>query len=90
MGRVHLVGAEHPSRRNHTDGKLPLLHHTRLNRGCLGTQHDFLIDIEGVLLILGRMPVGDIQLLKIIQVVLHVRPLDHLVAHADEDTLYLF
>ena len=90
MGGVHFVGAEHTPRRNHTDRKLPLLHHTGLNRGRLGTQHNLLIHIEGILLILSRMPVWDIQLLEIIHVVLYVRPLYHLVAHADENTLHLF
>ena len=48
MGCIYFVGTENASRGNHTDRKFALFHYTCLNRGGLGTQYDFFIDIEGI------------------------------------------
>ncbi len=65
MGRIHFVGTEYTSRRDHADRQLPLLHHTRLNRRGLGAQDDLFVDIEGILFILRRMSVRNVKLLEI-------------------------
>ena len=44
MGCIHLVGTEHASRCDHTDGQFSLFHGTRLYRGSLGTQADLIIN----------------------------------------------
>ena len=90
MGGIHLIGTEHSAGGDHTDGQLTLLHDPRLYRGGLGSQHDVLVDIERILLILGRMVGRDVQLLKVVQVILHLGAFHHLIAHANEDPLYLF
>ena len=90
MGGVHLVGAEHAPRGDHADGKLSLLHGAHLNRGGLASQQDRIVDIEGILLVSGRMSLGNVQLLKVVAVVLHLGAFHYLIAHAHEDALHLF
>ena len=89
MGCVHLVRTEYTSRSDHTDRQLSFLHHTCLAGRSLGTQHDVFIDIEGILLVLGRMSFRNIQFFKIVKVVLDLRSFHHLIAHTYEDTFYL-
>ena len=90
MGGIHLVGTEHAARRNHADGKLALLHGTHLYRRRLAAQQDVFIDVEGILLVPGRMALGNVQLLKVVPVVLHLRPFHYLISHAHENALHLF
>ena len=87
---IHLIGAEYTSGRDHPDGQFTLLHGPHLDRRGLASQEDIVVDIEGILLISGRMSLGDIQLFEVVLVVLHLRALDHLIAHSDEDALHLF
>ena len=72
MGSVHLIGTVNTSRGKHTDRKLALLHDTGLYRRSLGTKHDVLIYIEGILLILCRMVCRNVQFLEVVKVVLHL------------------
>ncbi len=93
MGGVHLVGAEHPPRCDHPDGKLPFLHLMHLHPGSLGAQKDVAHGaghVEGVLLVLGGVVGRDVQGFEIVVILFHLRALHHLVAHAHEDTLHLF
>ena len=90
MGGVHLIGTEHAAGSDHTARQLALFHHAGLNRGGLGSQHHLFIDIEGILLILGRMIGRDVQLLEVVLIVFHLRSFYHLVAHADENAFHFF
>ena len=90
MRRIHLIGTEHPSRRDHTNRQFSLFHHTGLHRGCLGTQHNFFVNIERILLVLCRVIRRNIKFFKIIQIILYLRPFHNLISHSHEDPLYLF
>ena len=70
MRSVHFVGTEHSSRRDHADREFSLLHDAGLDRRRLGTQHDLLIDIERILLILCRMVRRDVQFLEVVLIIL--------------------
>ena len=90
MGCIHFVGTEYSAGRDHTDRQLALFHGTNLNRRGLGTQNDFLIDIEGILLVSCRMVLRDIQRFEVVVVLLDFGTANHFVAHANENSLYLF
>ncbi len=87
MRRVHLVRAEHAARGDHADRELPFLHDAGLDRRRLRAQKDILCNIEGILLVLGRMVRGNVQLREIIVIVLDLRAFDDFIAHPDEDAL---
>ena len=59
-----------------------LLHDTGLTGRGLGAQYDSLVDVEGVLLILCRVAVGNIQFFEVVKIVLNLRAFHHLIAHA--------
>ena len=90
MRSVHFVGTEHSSRRDHADREFSLLHDAGLDRRRLGTQHDLLIDIERILLILCRMVRRDVQFLEVVLIILDLRSFNNLISHANEDALYFF
>ena len=52
---IHFICTEYSTRRDHTDRQFLLFHHAHLDRRCLCTQQDLVVDIEGILLILCRM-----------------------------------
>ena len=89
VGSIHGVRTEYTTWADHTDRKLALLHHTRLHGRRLRTKQDIVSDIEGILLVSRRVALRDVQLLEVVLVVLDLRTLDDLIAHADEDTLDL-
>ena len=66
MGRIHLIGTEYASRGDHTDRQLPLLHGADLYRRCLASQNDGFVNIEGILLVSGRMVLRNVQFFEII------------------------
>ncbi len=88
MGGVYFVGAEYAAGGNHADGQLAFFHHPCLDWGGLGAEHDFLVNIKSILLVFGGMVRRDVQLFKIIEIVLHFRPFHNLIAHADENPLH--
>ena len=90
VGGIHRIGTEYSSRTNHADRRLMGLHVSCLHRGCLGTKQNVGIDVEGILFISSRMSLRNIQLLKVVAVILYLRSLYHLIAHADKDLLHLF
>ena len=85
MGCIHLIGTIYRTGANHTDRQLALLHGTHLHGRGLCTQQNIPIDIEGILFILCRMVCRNIQRLKVIVVLFHLRAVCHLVAHALEN-----
>ena len=89
MRGVHLVRTEHSAWRNHANRQFSLFHGARLNRRRLSPEHNLFVDIESVLLIFGGMVRRNIQLGKIVLVILNLRSFHHLIAHADKDPLYL-
>ena len=90
MGRIHRIGTEYASRTNHPKRRLMCLHISCLHGGSLGSQEDIAVDIEGILLIPRRMSFRNIQLLKIVAVILYLRSFHHLIAHSGENLLHLF
>ena len=90
MGGIHFIGAEHSSRRDHTDRQLSFFHNTGLYRRCLGTEQDRIIDEKSILFVSCRMILRDIQLCKIIVRIFYFRSFYNLVAHADKNTFHLF
>ena len=89
VGGVGLVGAVHPARADHADGRLAGGHDAGLHRGGVGAQHDVVIHVERILRIAGGMVLGQVQKLEVVVVILHLRALHHLVAHAHEDVHHL-
>ena len=89
MGRIHLIGTEHTAGSNDPNRKLSGLHGTDLYRRGLTAEQDSVINIERILLISCRMPLRYIQCFKIVIIVFHFRAFHYLIAHADEDPLYL-
>ena len=87
---IYFVRTEYTSRCDHTNRKFSLLHHTGLYRRCLCTKYDIFINIESILLILCRMICRNVQLLKVIQIILNFRSFYNFISHAYEDTLYFF
>ena len=85
MGCIHLIGTIYRTGADHTNRQLALFHGTHLHRRGLCTQQNIPIDIEGILLILCRMVCRNIQCLKGIIILFHLRAVCHLVAHALED-----
>ena len=90
MGCIYFVRTEHSSRRDHTDRKLALFHHTCLYRRCLGTKYDIFINVKCILLVFCRMIFRDVQFLEVVQVIFYFRSFYHFIAHTDEDSLHLF
>ena len=70
---IHFIRTEYSSRCDHTDRQLALLHHSRLNRRSLCTQHNVLIHIKGILFIFCRMPIRNVEFLEVVQVVFYFR-----------------
>ena len=87
MCRIQLVSAEYASRSDHADRQLSLFHGVYLYAGSLRTQKDILCDIEGILLILGRVVCRNIECLKIIIILLNFRTVNNLITHTDKNTL---
>ena len=84
MGRIR-VGAVHAPRAEHLDGRLFALHHADLPRRSLRTEQKFAADEEGVLHIARGVVGGDVERLEVVVVLLDLRPLEHVEAHARED-----
>ena len=87
VGGIYRVGAEYTARGNDSNGGLRFFHYTDLYRRSLGSQYDIVIDIKGVLGVSGRVVFGDVQCLKVVVVVLHLRALGNVKAHAHKDVL---
>ena len=87
VGGIYRVGAEYTARGNDSNGGLRFFHYTDLYRRSLGSQYDVVIDIKGVLGVPGRVVFGDVQCLKVVVVVLHLRTLGNVKAHAHKDVL---
>ncbi len=90
MGCIYFISTKYTSRSNHTNRQLALLHHTNLYRGSLGTKHDIVIDVEGILLIFCRMVCRNVQCFKVIVIIFYFRTFYDFIAHAYKDTLYFF
>ena len=88
MGGIHLIRTEYAAGSNHADRRLLLLHGTYLYRRGLGTKYDILINIERILLILGRMIRRNVQRFKVIVVILYFGTFHYFIAHTNENTLY--
>ena len=87
---IHLIRTEYTSRCDHTNRKLALLHLTCLNRWCLGTKQNGIIDKESILLISCRMILRDVQFCKVIVCILNLRTFYNLISHSNEDTFNFF
>ncbi len=89
MRRIHLIRAEYTPRSDHSDRKSALLHLVNLYARGLRAEQNIAVDIERVLLVFCRMICRNIQRLKVVVILLHLRPLHNLIAHSDKYTLYL-
>ena len=76
------------ARHNHPDGRLPVLHDPGLHwRGVSPKQHRFfaggvfVVHPEGVPHIARRVPLGDVQHLKVVMVPLNLRAFHHAKPH---------
>ena len=90
MGCIHLIGTVNPARSNHADWQFLGFHGVYLGAGSLGSQNKFLIDIKSILLILCRMVRRNIQSFKVIIILFNFRSFNHLITHANENTLHFF
>jgi len=85
MCRIDGIRTVNPSRRDHTDGRLLVLHDVHLYRGGLGTEQNVVSNIEGILCIPCRMVGRQVQCLKVIVIVFDLRTVCHRKAHAQKD-----
>ena len=90
MSCIYFIGPEYTSRCDHTDRQFALFHHSNLYRRCLCTKYNFVIDIECILFIFGRMICRNIQCLEVVVIVLYFRSFYDFISHANKDTLYFF
>ena len=90
VGGIHFIGAEHPSRRDHTNGKLSFFHFMHLGRRSLRPEKNISRNIKRILLIFCGVPVRYIQRLEIIVVFFHFGSFHHLIAHAHKDSFHFF
>ncbi len=91
VGGVHLVLAVHPAGGDDTDGQLHGVHGPHLHGGGLGAEHHpaVLVEIEGVRPVPGGVPLTGVEPVEIQLGQLHLRPVQHGEAHADEHFLDL-
>ena len=89
VGGVHRVGTVHPARGDDADGRLLFFHGADLHRGGLGAEKNVVVDIEGVLGVPGWVVLRNIERLEVIIVALHLRALNHVEAHSQENFLEL-
>ena len=89
VGCIHRIGPVYSAGRNDADGGLLVFHHMHLHGGSLGAEQNVVGNVEGVLCIPCRMVRGQIQRLKVVVVILHLRTVCDREAHAQEDFLNL-
>ena len=85
VGGVHRVGTVNAPRHNDADRQLALEHGAHLHGRGLGAQQNVVGHIKGVLRVAGGVVARNVEHLKIVEVIFHLRAVDNLVAHADKD-----
>ena len=88
MGRIELIGAEHPAWRDDVDGQIALEHRSKLNRRGLRAEHNaaaLAVHKERVLHRARRVVGRDIERVEVEPFGFSFGTLGDLVAHSDED-----
>ena len=85
MRGIRLVGAVDASRADDADRRLARGHDARLHGRGVRAQNDVVVDVEGVLRVARGVVLRQVEQLEVVVVVLDLRTLDDLVAHADKD-----